>query len=554
MDRVLFIVPPPIKFADFISPDYNIGTVSKKNGIFASVLTEMPLGIMAMSAYLKKHLSVETRLLDFNIILNSLESFEYQSFAEFFHDELARLSFRPTIVGISSLFTPAFQNTLDIAASCRALFPEALVVAGGGIPTILYREIFQASPHFHALCYGEGEKPLLGLLQASDRMKYLEESPSWMTPNKVAAGETFQFDFIQDLDEIPFLDYDLLRGMDYGLNPLNKTYAGIDEKPSGFHVMTSRGCPHRCCFCASHAVHGRRMRYYSLTRIREDFTRLRDEFGARTFIFQDDHLANIQQRTLKILEIIKDLGMKAIFQNGIALYTLTREMIEAFKSVGVNHLVLAVESGSERVLKEIIHKPLDLQIVKRVAEDCRELDIYTDVNILIGFPGETKKDIDEAAQFLRTINANWFRVVVATPLAGSELFEICQKKGYLPRGYLDANYKKAVIETEEFTAEWVQERAYLLNLELNFIANSDIRNGRYHIALKGFESAIRAKPDHAIAYYCAAKCYRELGDTRKAQAYFGQARRLVRQDSRWLRYAKMFNLDLGDDLDENPGP
>lgn len=542
MDKILFIVPPPIRYIDFVKPDYNVGTIKKKNGNFASVLTEMPLGIMAMSSYLKKHVSVETKLIDFNIILNKLESFDYTSFADFFQYYLSILDFKPTIIGISSLFTPSYQNILDIAKCCRSLYPEAIIVSGGGIPTNMYKEIFKASSSFDALCYGEGEKPLLALVKSPDKFRHFEENPAWITLKKVEEGQTFRHDFIENLDEIPFLDYDLLEKKEYGINPLISTYAGIDKKQKSFHVMTSRGCPHRCCFCASHTVHGRSLRYYSLERVKEDFTRLKNQYQAMTFIFQDDHLANIKKRTLKILEIIKELLITAIFQNGIALYTLERELLEAYKSVGVNQLVLAVESGSNRVLKEIIHKPLDLSIVKRVADDCRDLDIYTDVNLLLGFPGETKQDIEDTRSFLKTINANWFRVVVATPLVGSEMFDICMKKGYLKHGYIDCNYKKAVVDTEEFTAEWIQEKAYLLNLELNFVCNSDVKLGRYQIALKGFENAIKAKSDHAIAFYYAAKCYKELGEPGKAKQYMNTAKTIIETDARWRRYADIFNI------------
>ncbi len=84
MEKILFIVPPPIRYEDFVKPDYNVGTIKKKNGNFASVLTEMPLGIMAMSSYIKKHIAVETKLIDYNILLNKLESFEFNSFVDFF--------------------------------------------------------------------------------------------------------------------------------------------------------------------------------------------------------------------------------------------------------------------------------------------------------------------------------------------------------------------------------------------------------------------------------------------------------------------------------------
>lgn len=545
MDKILFINPPNITFDDFINPSYNI--VQKKYGNYGNVLTDMPLGVLSMSAYVKKHTVAEIKLLDFNIVLNKLEGFEYPSFAEFFRDFLSApecMDYAPSIIGISALFTPAYQNMLDIGKCCQDIFPSAVIVAGGGVPTNAYNEIFRDSTCFDALCYGEGEKPLLGLVEADDKFRHLEENPSWITRGKVESGQSFQHDFIENLDEIPFYDYDILDTDEYGLNPVITTFASLDEKKQNFHVMTSRGCVFHCCFCASHTVHGRRMRYFSVNRVREDFKRLRDQYGAKTLVFQDDHFMANRQRALEIIDIVKELQVTAVFQSGLALYALDRKMLEALKSAGVNPLVLSVESGSERVLKEIMHKPLNLSIVKRVADDCRELGIYTDVNILIGLPGETKRDIEDTRAFLKTINATWFRINRAVPLVGSEMLDICLKKNYLKGNYLDCSFKKAIVETEDFSAEYIEEMAYFLNLELNFVENSDFRLGNYEMALKGFENVIRVKIDHAIAYYYAAKCYEKLGNLEKAQQYMNTAKMITTEKPFWRRYVDMFNIPI----------
>ena len=542
MEKILFLVPMNIYYEDFIHPAYNARIVKKQNGDFTSVLTDMPLGIMSMSAYVKKHVQVEVKLVDFNLVLNYLERFEYKSFTELFRDTLGKLDFQPTIIGISSLFTPSYQNILDIAKCCRELFPGALIIAGGSVPTNLYREIYRDSSAFDALCYGEGEKPLLDLVRAEDKFEYLKKSPSWITRDKAASPDSLSHDFINDLDEIPFYDYALCDTERYAINPAITAYAGVQDKKQNFHVMTSRGCPHHCCFCSSHTVHGRAMRFYSLKRVKEDFLKLRDVYGAKTLVFQDDHFMADKKRALEILGFIREMHITAIFQNGIALYTLDREVLEAFKSAGIDQIVLAVESGSDKVLREIMHKPLNLNIVKKVADECRELGMYTDINILIGLPGETKQDIEDTRVFLKSIHANWFRIMVATPLVGSELLEICIKKNYVESGYIDCNYKKAVIGTEDFTAEWIQEKAYTLNLELNFIANGDVAMGDHKMALRGFEAAISAKNDHAIAYYCAARCYQALGDTAKARTYMRTAKEIIAKDPLWRKYAEMFDI------------
>ena len=545
MNKILFILPPHISFDNFINPSYNERTVLKKSGKYGSVLTDMPLGVLSLSAYVKKYSAAETRLVDFNTVLNKMESFEFPSFTELFHDFLSEkkwIDYAPDIIGISALFTPSYQNMLDIAQRCRDIFPNTLIIAGGGVPTNMYKEIFRDSMCFDALCYGEGEKPLLGLTKADDRFEYLKHHSSWITREKVENGQSFQHDFIEDLDEIPFYDYEILNTDDYGLNPAITAYASIGEKKQNFHVMTSRGCTHHCCFCSSHTVHGRMMRYYGIGRVREDFMRLRDQYGAKTIIFQDDHLMSDKQRAFEIIDIIKELKMTAVFQNGLSLYALDRKMLEALKSAGVHQLLLSVESGSERVLKEVMHKPLNLSIVKQVADDCRELDIYTNVNILIGLPGETKQDIEDTRSFLRTISPNWFRINIATPLVGSEMFDICIKNNYLKGNYIGCDYKKAVVGTEEFTAEYIQEMAYLLNLELNFVENSDFRLGNYEMALKGFENAIRAKNDHAFAYYFAAKCCMMQGSDEKYKDYKAKYEEIMETSAFWRAYAEQFGL------------
>ena len=53
MDKILFLVPPHISFDQFVNPSYNERKVDKEYGRFGSVLTDMPLGVLSLSAYVK---------------------------------------------------------------------------------------------------------------------------------------------------------------------------------------------------------------------------------------------------------------------------------------------------------------------------------------------------------------------------------------------------------------------------------------------------------------------------------------------------------------------
>jgi len=131
---------------------------------------------------------------------------------------------------------------------------------------------------------------------------------------------------------------------------------------------------------------------------------------------------------------------------------------------------------------------------------------------------------------------------VATPLVGSEMFDICIKNNYLKGDYIGCDFKRAVVETEDFTAEYIQEKSYSLNLELNFIGNSDFKLGNYERALKGFENTIRVKNDHAFAFYFAAKCCKMINLDEKYLVYKVKYQEIIEESAFWRNYANQFNL------------
>ena len=64
--EILFLLPPNIEFEDFVSPPANISTIQKGEKQFGSVITDPPLGVISLSAYVKKFLPVNSRCIDFN--------------------------------------------------------------------------------------------------------------------------------------------------------------------------------------------------------------------------------------------------------------------------------------------------------------------------------------------------------------------------------------------------------------------------------------------------------------------------------------------------------
>lgn len=550
--KILFLVPVHISYESYVSPPNNARTVLKNGRILNSLATDLPLGLLSISAYLKKHLNLDIRLIDFNVEVSALQEFDYPDFAAFAKNYLAEHfddEFEPDIVGISSLFSPSYQNFIDLGEVVKAIWPNTFLIGGGNIPTNSYQHIHQNNGFrfFDALCFGEGEKPMLGLISAESPAMFANESESWITDKKLNDFFIPKHDFIVDLDEIPFYDYALCDHGRHSLNPVMTSYAAHSDS-TGYHIMTSRGCPFHCTFCASHQVHGRKMRYHSTERVFSDIHRLVKEYSARTLIFQDDHFMADKARVLSILKFIEHEKLNAIFQNGLTLYSLDYETLSAFKRAGVNQLVLPLESGSEKVLKHQMKKPLKMSISRQVTEDCRKLGIYTNANILIGLPGETRQDIEEARLNLRSIPANWYHVVCASPVVGSEIHKIASEKGYISGDVLGADYRIAVINTPDFSASYIQDMQYVFNLELNFIYNSDLRLNNLAMAETGFQNVLSLRPDHLIANLCLAYVHAKRGDNHLAATFLAKTHEHKSEGS-WEKYLKIMDLSIPNSID-----
>ena len=188
-----------------------------------------------------------------------------------------------------------------------------------------------------------------------------------------------------------------------------------------------------------------------------------------------------------------------------------------------------------------MRKPLKFRISEQVAKDCRELGIYTNTNILIGMPGETKADLEEGLNNLRKVQTNWFNIACASPIVGSEMHEVAAKKNYIKLNTLGSDYRTAVIQTEDFTPEFIQQFPYRMNLDLNFVHNNDMKFGEYETALKAFKNVIRIKYDHAFAHYFAALCYKNLGKTALYKTHLAKYKEYSQQPF-WQRYVEMFGL------------
>lgn len=535
-ERILFVIPPYFNVDDYVT----------ENSSRILPPFTIPYGVLSLSAYITNKCSrkVQVRIFDLNVSLkNAIASTDRVNVDTLFKDLLLQQNkdFHPTIIGISALFNISFRYLEDLAGITKSENDECLVVAGGGLPSAGYKEVLQLCPSVDAVCRGEGEIPLQALIDASSKSDLLNSHPSWVTRAKVSANILPQHTFVQNLDEIPMFDYSLISLDDYNARSIDKRYSGDQKREMAIH--TSRGCPFTCVFCANPFLHGNTVRAMSVARVVDEVRVMKAQHGLTVLLIEDDHFFFDKKRAKQILRELSSLDIRIEFPNGIAVYAVDDEVAELLSKAGASTVALAVESGSDYVLKNLIGKPLKTCNIKDKVELLRKHGVQSHAFVVIGLPGEMPEHRQETLDMLLNVGFDWTHVFCAVPVFGSRLYDICVEKGYLKQtSFLEHVNSKCVITAPGVDPEEIEQTAYAINLNVNFVNNYNLKTGNFETAVKYFSNVTSKYPDHAFGHYFLAKAFEGVGDHTHADIERASFNRIVSNNPWWQTLSKRFEL------------
>jgi radical SAM superfamily enzyme YgiQ (UPF0313 family) len=523
--RVLFVIPPTHAAINAIAQNL-------------AQYKEIPYGLLAIAAYIsaRARFNVEFRVLDMNLYGDPAQQLV----------EEALLDFEPDIIGISGLFTSMFTQCRDVSAIIKSLRPDTLLVIGGNVSTNCRKELFQYNPHFDAACHSEGEIPMLDLVNADDPKALLATHQAWVTREKQANGYIPEAVYIENLDDIPPLDFGLLDLALYDSrcrnnNPFHNDGRGGTRLP----FITSRGCPFKCVFCAAGSLSGTSMRYMSTARFLADVQLAAEKFGMTKIVINDDQALLRKDRMKKILAGLTGMDLVLEFPSGLNVKFIDEELAHLFKSAGLEIANLAIESGSERVLKDIIVKPMKVKDVGPAVKMIREAGLLVHGFFIFGFIGETEEDRQMTITMIKDAGIDWANCYTAAPIRGSRLYEICVEKGLIKddSDILSTNIYQSGIQTSDLTPDELSRYVYRVNLDVNFVNNHRLLVGDYDIAIGYFQNVINNHPSHAFAHYSLAQALKQSGNnTNKAAEHYNRFHTLISSDHDWAAWSKEFNL------------
>lgn len=482
--RILFVIPPYFSEQDPQKPVFTI-----------------PYGILSIDAYIKKNSNTEIKseILDLNI-----ELYKKKELGEML-DKLKRKirDNQPDIIAISALFDTQFKYLKLISDTIKEIDNDILIVAGGGLPTSLYNKILETH-NIDAICYGEGELPMINLINAENYDSLIDVHPSWVN-KKNYRHKIPRNSLIDDLDDIPEFDYSLINLDNYNCRSLDKVHKNEMKKEMSIH--TSRGCPYDCIFCSNGNLHGKKVRYMSINKVVNDIKNMVENYGMNTLLIEDDNFLFNKERAKNILKELASFNIKIEFPNGLMVSSIDEEIAKLMRCAGVTTVPLAIESGSDYVLQKIIKKPLSTKIIRSKVDMLRKNNINIHAFIIVGLPGETNIHRLETLNMLKEIGFDWVHVFVAIPVTGSRLYNICINNNYLINDDINSNnISNANIKAPGVDPKEIENFAYFLNIYINFMENYNMRTGNFDIARRYFENVVQKYPFHAFAQYCLNHC------------------------------------------------
>jgi anaerobic magnesium-protoporphyrin IX monomethyl ester cyclase len=336
---------------------------------------------------------------------------------EEFRNEISKR--QPDIVGITSAIL-TYKSALQIAKIAKEVCPKCLTVLGGPFVTFWDEKALQDCASVDIVVRKEGENTMLELAERVEAGKdyYDVLGTTCRKDGKIIKNPDRAY--IENLDEIPFPARHL-----WPIECLQK------YGTARFQLMTSRGCVHWCNFCTEVRMDGRKYRMRSPKNVVDELEFLHNTYGAEYFAFLDDAFTVDKHRVVEICEEIKNRKLKIKWSCGTRVDMVTKELLLKMKEAGCVAVWFGIESGSQSVLNAM-GKGISLAQTIRAFKWAKEAGIKPNPNVILGFPGETKKTAWETIKFVKRLTRDYMGCyAVATPYPGTPMYDFIQKKGWL---------------------------------------------------------------------------------------------------------------------------
>jgi radical SAM superfamily enzyme YgiQ (UPF0313 family) len=330
-----------------------------------------------------------------------------------------------------SALTTSSVRAKALANQIRRIYPSSRIIIGGIHASLLPQDFEEVAD---CIVQGESEKNIVDIIEGN------------CTP-AVEGGKIVQGQAIDDVEQLPYINYGLIQGLD-----------SMDIIP----IMTSRGCPFDCNFCTVTKIFGKKFRMQSPQRIIAEVKHALTFFKTRVIFFYDDNFTANQRRIDELCDLIiaegLDISWNAQVRQDIANNpSLLRKMAKA----GCRIVFIGFESINDATLKAM-HKSQTRKDIEVSIHVIQQAGINIHGMFIFGDDNDTVETLRQTVSFAISQHIDTVQFMILTPFPGTPVYDtFVKEKRLFHRRWEYYNGMFAVFQPKTMTASRLQQEMVL---------------------------------------------------------------------------------------------
>jgi len=320
--------------------------------------------------------------------------------------------FKPHVVGITSV-----SQNYNFAKK------YAHVVKNRNIPVIIGGVHISALPQtmtrdMDLAVIGEGEETIIPVmdvflkhssfpqneLQEIEGIAFKDDNEKlWQTPRR---------ELISPLDKIKYPARDMIKIRSHS------------------NMFSSRGCPYKCTFCFS-TRYWDQLRFFSAEYVVNEIKELVEKYKVKRISFFDDLIIANRDRLTEMVELIRREQSLSKIEFGVNARAnlVTEETARLLSEMGVTSVGMGLESGNEKTLRYLKGGSVSVADNYAAIKNLQKYGIAANASFVIGSPDETKEEIMDTYNFIKTSGLNFVNTFVLVPLPGTPVWDYAKSIG-----------------------------------------------------------------------------------------------------------------------------
>lgn len=364
-------------------------------------------------------------------------------------------NFKPDVVGVSALF-----NEKNLGFKISKIVKEweinTIVLWGNKQATMSYEEILN-SPYVDYVCIGEGiqfisefmDGIFKGRVENINNLAYIDNNGE-IVKNPLSP-------FFQDLDSLPFLDWEIFDKRQFVRAFDGKVYIAGDH-------MLSWGCPNSCTYCINNSYRrlykdgcigstGKFIRNYSVNRIVEELEYLKNKWDLTFYKFQDEDFC---LKSIAYLEEFKEKYVKHVnlpFTCMANAKNATYEKLSLMKVMNCVSISIGIENGNEEIRTKVLKRRETKEEIIRAIKDMNSLGIRTSAFNMLGLPFDSRETIMETIALNKESEVRYPNCGFFFPLDKTELKVVSVENNFFQDGDSLADTNSPCLNLTEISKE-----------------------------------------------------------------------------------------------------